>query len=330
MPDRYARDFDLNLLRVFLVVAECGSVTAAADRLYLTQPAVSAALRRLATSLGAPLFVRAGRGVQLTARGERLCAAAAPHLSALVEAALSPEPFSPKTSDRVVRIGLSDANESWLLPALLSALAREAPRLRLIVVPVQFRTVKDALEGGRVDFAVTVADDLPADVERRPLFTGGFVCVFDPRHARVGKKLSLETYLAHDHVVVSYAGDLRGIIEDLLGFERKVRVSVPTFHGVGTIVEGSALLATLPEMIAKDVLARHPRLRSVALPFAMASTPMELLFRRSTLDDEAVRFVRDLVLRIAEASARSLAGPSGARPPARRRRPRAARGRVSP
>ena len=68
MQENYGRDLDLNLLRVFAVVAEAGSVTAAASRLYLTQPAVSAALRRLTTAVGAPLFVRQGRGLALTSR----------------------------------------------------------------------------------------------------------------------------------------------------------------------------------------------------------------------------------------------------------------------
>ena len=72
MQANYGRDLDLNLLRVFAVVADAGSVTTAAERLYLTQPAVSAALRRLATAVGTPLFVRRGRGLALTSRGERL------------------------------------------------------------------------------------------------------------------------------------------------------------------------------------------------------------------------------------------------------------------
>ena len=63
MNENYDKDLDLNLLRVFVVVADAGSVTTAADRLYLTQPAVSAALKRLASTVGAPLFVRAGRGI---------------------------------------------------------------------------------------------------------------------------------------------------------------------------------------------------------------------------------------------------------------------------
>ena len=72
MQESYGRDLDLNLLRVFLVVAEAGSVTAAAARLYLTQPAVSAALRRLTIAVGAPLFVRQGRSLALSSRGAAL------------------------------------------------------------------------------------------------------------------------------------------------------------------------------------------------------------------------------------------------------------------
>src|SRR5262245_52121155 len=141
----YGRDLDLNLLRVFVVVADTGSVTRAAAQLYLTQPAVSAALRRLVTAVGAPLFSRAGRGLTLTDRGQRLLAEARPHLLALVGAALSPPRFDAATSDRTLRLGLSDASEQWLLPTLLRAMATGAPRMRLVVVPVQFRTIGEAL-----------------------------------------------------------------------------------------------------------------------------------------------------------------------------------------
>src|SRR5688572_32174422 len=112
----YGRDLDLNLLRVFVAVADAGSVTGAAARLYLTQPAISAALRRLSGAVGAPLFARAGRGLVLTARGQRLLGSARPHLEALLHAALSPAEFDPRTSERSVRLGLSDSSETWLLP----------------------------------------------------------------------------------------------------------------------------------------------------------------------------------------------------------------------
>ncbi len=301
MNSSYEKDLDLNLLRVFVVVAEAGSVTAAASRLYVTQPAVSAALRRLASAVGAKLFVRAGRGLALTARGSRLLASARPHLEALVEAALSPATFDARTSERSVRLGLSDASEAWLLPPLLRALAEEAPRMRLVVLPVQFRTVAQALVSSAVDLAVTVADDLPAGTRRLALFEkGGFVCLFDPRHARVGRRLTMERYLSQEHVIVSYNGDLRGIVEDTLGAQRRVRVSVPTFHGIGAVVDGGALLATVPALVAQEIRSRYPHLRTAALPFTLEGAPMELLWRSAVEDDEAVGFVRGLVIRLSK------------------------------
>jgi DNA-binding transcriptional LysR family regulator len=295
----HGRDLDLNLLRAFVVTAEAGSVTAAAGRLYLTQSAVSAALKRLTEAVGAPLFTRAGRGIMLTARGQKLLRIAAPHLDALVDAALSPAEFDARTSERTVRLGLADVIEAWLLPPLLRALAGAAPRMRLVILPVQFRTVGEALASGSIDVAITVADELPAAIRRRALFAGGFVCLHDPRHARLPKKLTLQSYLAHDHVIVSYNGDLRGVVEDVLEIQRTVRVSVPSFQSVGALVDGSALLATVPAMVAREILALRPHLRTRALPFHFAGSSTEMLWRSALDDDEAIRFVQERIVEIA-------------------------------
>ncbi len=289
----YARDLDLNLLRVFVVVAESGSVTAAAQRLYLTQPAVSSALKRLATSLGSPLFTRVGRGLSLTARGDRLLASARPHLDALVEAALSPAAFDPKSSDRTIRLGLSDTSESWLMPALLAKLDTRAPHMRVIVLPVQFRNVAQALTSASVDLALSVADELPAGIDREPLFSGGFSCVFDPRKLSLRGPLTVRKYLEQEHVIVSYNGDLRGVVEDALGLARRVRVSVPSFQAVGALIEGSRLVATVPELVAREIRRTRPHLALLPPPFTVGRHPIELLSRAATRDDPAISFMRD-------------------------------------
>lgn len=299
MTENYGRDLDLNLLRVFAVVAETGSVTQAAARLYLTQPAVSAALRRLTTAVGASLFVRQGRGLVLGSRGARLHAAIRPHLQALVDAALSPAEFEPRTSERMLRLGLSDATEVWLLPALLRALEAAAPRMRVVALPVQFRTAGAALASGALDAAVTVADELPAGVRRRALYRGRFVCVFDPRRVRAGRRLTEARYFAQEHVAVSYNGDLRGIVEDVLGRARRVRCSVASFANVGAVVEGSSLLATVPELVARELRRARPRLRVAALPFELPAAPLELLWPAAAEDDAACAFLREQIARIA-------------------------------
>ncbi|HEX4334884.1 MAG TPA: LysR family transcriptional regulator [Polyangiaceae bacterium] len=296
----YGRDLDLNLLRVFVVAAEAGSVTEAAGRLYVTQPAVSAALGRLRLAVGGPLFAREGRGLALTARGERLLAQARPALESLVASALSPVPFDAMSSERTIRLGLSDSGDAWLLPSLLKALAKEAPRMQLIVTPVQFRIVGEALRSGRVDLAVTVADEMPKGVLRVPLFTSGFVCLHDPRYVTLPARLTVARYLSCEHVIVSYNGDLRGVVEDILGLERRVRVSVPTFQNAASVVDGSALLATVPNIVAHEILRRFPHLATVELPFKLEGSGMELLFRRAMNDDPALAFIRGHVQRIAK------------------------------
>jgi LysR family transcriptional activator of mexEF-oprN operon len=301
MQENYGRDLDLNLLRVFAVVADSGSVTTAASRLYLTQPAVSAALRRLTTAIGAPLFVRRGRGLALTSRGERLRATLRPHLQALVDAALGAAEFDPRTSDRTLRIGLSDAAEISFLPALLRVLEREAPRMRVIAVPVQFRTVGAALEQG-LDAAITVADDLPSTIRRRALYHGTFVCLFDPRHAKL-RKLTDAEYFARDHVIVSYNADLRGVVEDTLHKQRRIRLSVPSFANLGMLIRGTSLLATVPERVAQNIRSAHPELRTLPLPFRFGGGTVELLWPSTADDDEPGKFLRAHLIEIANQAA---------------------------
>jgi LysR family transcriptional regulator, mexEF-oprN operon transcriptional activator len=307
MPKVYGRDLDLNLLRVFAVVAETGSVTRAASHLYLTQPAVSAALRRLTTTVGARLFVRSGRGLVLTSRGERLRVGLQPHLQALVDAALAPPTFDPATSDRTIRLGLSDAAELWLLPPLLRVLEREAPHMRLVAIPVQFRTVAAALAGG-LDAAITVADELPGTIRRAPLLTGGFTCLYDPRHARL-RSLTEAEYFARDHIIVSYNGDLRGIVEDMFRKTRKIRCSISSFANLGALIDGTAMLATIPALVATHIRATRPHLKTRPLPFPIQGSYSELLWPAATDDDEPCKYARATIVEIV----RTLA------PPARRR-----------
>jgi LysR family transcriptional activator of mexEF-oprN operon len=170
--------------------------------------------------------------------------------------------------------------------------------MRVVAMPVQFRTVGDALASGRVDAAITVADELPSGVRRRALYRGGFVCLFDPRHVRAGRRIAEARYFAHEHVVVSYNGDLRGIVEDMVGRARRVRCSVSTFANVGALVDGTSLLATVPELVAREIRRVRPHLRTAALPFRLAGAPLELLWPAAAEDDEACAFLRARIVQI--------------------------------
>jgi LysR family transcriptional activator of mexEF-oprN operon len=180
---------------------------------------------------------------------------------------------------------------------LLRVLEREAPFMRVIALPVQFRTVAAALAGG-VAAAITVADELPANIRRQPLIHGGFTCLYDPRHARL-RSLTEAEYFARDHIIVSYNGDLRGIVEDMFEKTRRIRCSVSSFANVGALIDGTAMLATIPELVATQIRATRPHLKTKALPFPIKAGYAELLWPAATDDDETCKFVRLKITEIA-------------------------------
>jgi LysR family transcriptional activator of mexEF-oprN operon len=220
------------------------------------------------------------------------------YLQKLVESAFEPASFDPMTSTRTIRLGLSDGAQMWLLPRLLRVLEREAPGIRMVVQSVQFRSVGSVLASGAVDIALTVADDLPPSVVRKPVVESRFVCLRDPRFARF-RTLTEKSYFDHDHVIVSYNGDLRGVIEETLGKTRSVRCSVPSFPHIGMLIEGTALLATVPEILADAIVALQRKLAKVSLPFRLPIVPEEMLWPFATDDDDACRFVRAKIEEVA-------------------------------
>jgi LysR family transcriptional regulator, mexEF-oprN operon transcriptional activator len=103
-------------------------------------------------------------------------------------------------------------------------------------------------------------------------------------------------------VVVSYNGDLRGIVEDLLQRQRRVRCSVSTFANIGALVDGGPLLATVPALVARQIQGVRPHLRTSPLPFSLDGSSMELLWPTTVDGDEACAFLRERIVRIAHAS----------------------------
>lgn len=129
----------------------------------------------------------------------------------------------------------------------------------------------------------------------------------------LGKKLTREEYLALDHVLVSYNGDLRGIVEDYFGLQRRVRVSVPTFGHVAPALDDTSLLATVPVIVAQHIVGKRPSFRTVAVPLPLKGTPLELLWRNAQSDDEALRFIRGHITRIAKAAGAKAKAPRARR-----------------
>src|SRR5438270_8326630 len=164
------QDVDLNLLRVFDAVLQERSVTAAAGRLGLTQPAVSNALARLRTLLGDALFVRTARGMEPTpfARG---VAEPVRQALALLDTALAHGPgFDPASATRAFRFYMSDLGQVEFLPPLVERVQRLAPGVKLEAAAFDLEDIADALGSGALDIAVGFLPGLGPPIARRALF----------------------------------------------------------------------------------------------------------------------------------------------------------------
>ncbi|WP_162983650.1 LysR family transcriptional regulator, partial [Pseudomonas aeruginosa] len=204
---------DLNLIRTFVILYEAGSVTLAAERLFVTQPSVSYALARLRELFDDALFTRTRDGIQPTFVAEQLYGTFRESLTRIEGAVQSVRHFDPATTERRFRIALTDLGEVGFLSLILERLTRDAPFAEVEVLPLQVDEVGTWLSSAKVDAAIC-RQPVPGARSQRVLHER-YVCLLSDRHPRIGDSLSLEQYLAERHIVVTRTSG-HGIAEDVL------------------------------------------------------------------------------------------------------------------
>lgn len=288
------RRVDLNLLIVFETLMYERSVTRAAEKLFLGQPAISAALARLRNLFDDPLFVRTGRSMEPTARANEIFALLSPALDSISTAVSRATDFDPATSTAVFRIGLSDDVEFALLPPLLRRLRAEAPGVVLVIRRANYLLMPNLLASGEISVGVSYTDELPANAKRKVLRRS------KPRLLRadsVPGAISLDDFCARPHALVSFAGDLTGFIdEELEKLERKRRVvlAVPQFNGLGTLLAGTDIVATVPDYTAATLTAAGG-LRADELPLPTRTFELHMAWRGAQDNDPAERWLRSRI-----------------------------------
>lgn len=260
------RRVDLNLLTIFDAIMTEGSITRAAARLGMTQPALSNALTRLRRLVDDPLFVRVGNRIVPTARAEALALPVRQALD-LAERALSGHPEETDREEiRVFTLAVGDVGETIALPHVLMRLRREtgrAPRLRLRCAPPE--TIENELGNGNVDLAWLVFPVSIQEVNSEPVMQDEFVCVVPAADA--DKQMTKERYLAIDHVVLGAE-----IAADVPGFggwrRRRIAMEVHDYARLAALVATAGLAATLPKRLAQHYSATYG-LAIQPLPFEM-------------------------------------------------------------
>jgi DNA-binding transcriptional LysR family regulator len=287
------RTFDLNLLKVFDEVMAERSLTKAAARLSLTQPAVSNALRRLRQTLGDDLLVRKGRGLEPTVRGLELWPAVREALRGL-QTCLAPSVFDPATADNAFVLAMADATAAELMPGLVAVLADEAPGISLRVLPLTTRDPRKLLDEDLVDLAIGHFPAALADLSARAqagetvaflqhrLFRGEYVCVMRQGHPFAGEPLSLDRYCSARHMLVSFSGRAFGFVDEALariGRTRRVVLTVNQFFTAGKVVANSDLLTVLPRHFI-NVTGFASQLVQRELPFDVPVVHVDALWHQ--------------------------------------------------
>lgn len=287
------RSLDLNLLRVFDEVMAERSLTRAAHKLSITQPAVSNAMRRLREVVGDELLVRSGQGVEPTPRALALWPPVREALTQLQES-LAPGRFEPATAKSTFVLAMADATAATLIPALVEIIEREAPGISVRVLPLTTRDPRRLLEGEEADMAVGYFPAALADLtaraqsggvvayESRRLYDGEYVCVMRQGHPLASAPLTLDAYCEARHMLVSFSGRPFGFIDEALaslGRERRVVLTVNQFFTAGRVVCGSDLLTVLPRHFV-PVTGIEDALVQRVLPLDVPAVHVDALWRR--------------------------------------------------
>lgn len=262
MPRSELRRLDLNLLLVLDTVLRTGNVTAAARKLNMSQPAVSRAVGRLRVVFSDPLFVKGARGVVATPRAQSLALAVRAMLSDLDEMIGAPE-FDPATAARVFRIASTDYGALSVLSPLAEALSKQAPGLRVDVVPLTLESFS-MLTRGEVDLALYSDDPVPEAHRSLPLFEENYSTMVRAGHPALLRsaagRIDMQDFLAASHILVNVFGGMSGVVDDALadrGLARRVGVALPYFAGGVLMAATSDMILTAPSRVAHRLAAVH-------------------------------------------------------------------------
>ena len=285
---------DLNLLVVLTAIAEQGGVSRAAEKLNLTQPAVSHALARLRDAMGDPLFVRQGRVLAPTALTKRLIEPLRRSLQAIEALVDQDAGFDPASTEATFTVGMREALEVLVVPTLMRRLAKAAPRIDLRCIQVRRRNIEAGLADGSLDVAFDVPLPLSERVHRQKVGSDRFVVVARKAHPRVRPGFSLATYLGEEHVMVT--ARRRGpAAEDIeLGqksLSRHIRLRCRTQLAAFRVVAGTDLVLTMAERYT-PLLAGQPALRVLKMPVKMPALDLYLYWHDRVHDDPANRWLR--------------------------------------
>jgi LysR family transcriptional activator of mexEF-oprN operon len=288
---------DLNLLTVFAALMRARNTTRAAETLFITQPAVSHALKRLRALLGDELLVRTSHGLIPTPRAQNLWQELEPMLGRIERLVMRAPEFDPATSEREFRIGLPSALDVSVTPQMLKVLRDEGPQINLVIRPTSSPEAPAQIDRGDVEIAMSVINEVRPWQVKDVVGKRGYLCLFDGRRLAIRPPISLKRLLSLPHVLTSFGGDRRGIVDEALaaqGLKRRVLVASPDFAAAATYLHCADAIAVLPEYAARR-FARSLNLTVSRVPIDLPPFEISMAWHSRYNDDPAHRWFRQLL-----------------------------------
>ena len=291
------RRFDLNLLLAFDALMQELSVTRAAARLRIRQPAMSHALSNLRTLFDDPLFIRTGHVMEATPRARALHTALHPLLLQMQGTLTARTEFDPATEMRTFRLGINGQAEAIVVPALVAHVGVHAPGIRIQTVPIADQAIGGTLNEDRIDLAIAhVSDDL-VWLRRERLYDEQHVCCFNRALLDCSTPITAAQYFGAVHGVVSANVEVSGFLSHLLRHAPMRLQEIHSSHNVMTLLAMTArspLIATLHGRVA----ARHAGafgLTVSPLPFDVGDLEVDMIWHPRSDGDPAVDWLRTLL-----------------------------------
>lgn len=288
------RTLDFNLLKTLDALLDERSVTRAAARLALTQPAVSGMLTRLRDNFDDPLFIRAPHGMVPTLRAQQLAPAVKQILSD-INALLQPAQFDPLTAALTFTLAATDYALKAVVVPFIAALKVRAPGIRVRVIPVEPERLAAQFEQGKIDLALLTPSTTPGDLHSSTLYEERYVCMLRADHPDAQQPLNLARFCALEHILVSYEGEsFWGVTDDALakvGYSRRIGLSVSSFLVLPEVLAISEMIAVVPSRLVRADAAICVQEPPVAIPGFTKS----MAWHERTHRDPAQQWLRELL-----------------------------------
>ena len=291
---------DLNLLVVLDVLIDEQNVSLAANRLNLTQPAISNSLAKLREHFEDELLIKLGRQMVPTPLAESLREPIKETLTNLQAIAVARPSFDPKNAEKEFIIVASDYVVAAFLPDIIQQLASLGPKISIRVLPVQENS--ELLARGEVDFSIIPHENITSDHPNAFLFAEEYTCIAWSGNKSIKSPLKLKDFLSARHVITAFESErMRTCDEAFLrgkGYVRKVVATIPSFNQLPSLIVGTKNIATVQKRLAQK-FSKYLPLKIISPTIKFPKIRENIQWHRNRDRDPENIWMREFLIKIA-------------------------------